>query len=248
MSRNTLVECAGAVENTTKLCRRSVSTPTKSDPRPRAHNGPRPSSIWPVRRSLQCPPIISPPSQDFSAVVEMRRSTRDMQSAPLREIVNLIAFVTSPRFILEGDLLTRSRRLSPSAGALHPVDVVVVDWRGAYRMMHYNGWERQLEILTIQNTLPLQDLAKKCCEILPEASGTALVFLGSLTTVDAAYERPMSLLWRDAGALMQTFALAATAYRLAFCPLGILGGEVIEATGLNGHDIRPAGIAMIGRS
>jgi hypothetical protein len=115
-------------------------------------------------------------------------------------------------------------------------------------MMHYNGWERQLEILTIQNTLPLQDLAKKCCEILPEASGTALVFLGSLTTVDAAYERPMSLLWRDAGALMQTFALAATAYRLAFCPLGILGGEVIEATGLNGHDIRPAGIAMIGRS
>ena len=45
-----------------------------------------------------------------------------------------------------------------------------------------------------------------------------------------------------------TFALAATAYRLAFCPLGILGGEVIEATGLNGHDIRPAGIAMIGRS
>ncbi len=45
---------------------------------------------------------------------------------------------------------------------------------------------------------------------------------------------------------MQTLALVATAYRLAFCPLGILGTPVVEAIGLS-REVVAVGAAMIGR-
>jgi hypothetical protein len=170
-----------------------------------------------------------------------------MRLAPMREIVNLVAFVTSPRFVREGDPLIRSRRLSASAGALHPIEVVVVDWRGTHRVMRYNVWKHQLEMLAVQNTLPIQNFIQKCVKLLPEASGTALVFTASLSTVAAVYENPTSLLWRDAGALLQMFAIASTAYRLAFCPLGILGNEVVQAIGTDERCIQSAGAAMVGR-
>jgi len=122
-----------------------------------------------------------------------------------------------------------------------------VDWRGTRRVMRYNGLDHRLELLAVQNASPLQDLVTKCSNLLPDAHGSALILLGSETTVNAAYERPTSLLWRDAGVLLQTFALAATAYRLAFCPLGILGSEIIEAAGLSEQGIQSTGAAIIGR-
>lgn len=224
-----------------------MSIPTESDPHPRVECDPRPSTLWPVRWSLRCPPVIAPSPQDFSTVIETRRSTRAIRPAPLRELVNLIAFATRPRFVREGDLLARSRRLSPSAGALHPIDVILVNWRGMHRVMRYNMWEHQLELLVVRDAQPLQNLAQKCVDVLPEARGTALILLACLPTVSAAYENPTSLLWRDAGALLQTLALTATAHRLAFCPLGILGGEIVQAIGFDKQRVQSAGVAMVGR-
>jgi len=203
--------------------------------------------LWPVRQSLRCPPVVAPLPQDFSTIVEARRSARAMRLAPLRELVNVIAFATRPRFVRDDESFARSRRLSPSAGALHPIDVLLVDWRGSPRVMRYDTWEHRLELLIVGNAQALGDLAQKCVEILPNTRGTALVLLGDLSTVSAAYENPTSLFWRDAGALLQTLALTATAYRLAFCPLGILGGEVASAIGLDKEHSQSAGAAMIGR-
>ena len=87
---------------------------------------------------------------------------------------------------------------------------------------------------------------KDCRQVLPEAAGTAIVFAGDMNRVAARYERPESLLWRDGGVLLQTLALVATAFRLAFCPLGILGTAAIEAVGLADH-LTAVGVAMIGR-
>lgn len=224
-----------------------MSTPTDKDPRPKVQPSVPASTVWPVRRIVRCPPVIAPPAQDFSTIIETRRSSRVMQPAPLREIVNLIAFTTRPRFVRENDLLLRSRRLSPSAGALHPLDVLVLDWRGSRRLLRYDAWAHQLEVLAVRQRQPLHSFIHKCADILPAAQGTAIVLLGDLATVRAAYENPISLLWRDAGALLQTLALTATAYRLAFCPLGILGGEIVQALELNEDHIQPVGIGVIGR-
>jgi Nitroreductase family len=171
-----------------------------------------------------------------------------MTFAPLREILNIVAFATRPRFVLAGDALKRTRRPAPSAGALHPLDIVLVDWRGAPRLMRYDSLSHQLELLIpIESPNHLDKLARATEEILPQARGTAIVLLGDVARVAATYENCDTLFWRDAGALLQTLFLTATAFRLAFCPLGILGQDVAGALGL-ARRLTAAGVALIGRS
>ena len=112
--------------------------------------------------------------------------------------------------------------------------------------MHYDPLAHQLDILVPKVLNNLCELAHAAGEIVPHARGTAVVLLADAARVAAAYDNPQSLLWRDAGALLQTLFLAATAFRLAFCPLGILGHEVVQALGLKKR-ITAAGVAMIGR-
>jgi Nitroreductase family len=170
-----------------------------------------------------------------------------MRHAPLREIVNVVAFTTQPRFVLANDALRRTRRPSPSAGALHPIDIALVDWRGALRLMRYDSFSHQLEILGPLKVLDdLHEFTGATEEIVSSARGTAVVLLGDVARVAAAYDNPDTLFWRDAGALLQTLFLAATAFRLAFCPLGILGHQVVQALGLEQRLIA-AGVALIGR-
>lgn len=171
-----------------------------------------------------------------------------MTYAPLREIVNLVAFATRPRFILAGDALKRTRRPAPSAGALHPLDIVLVDWRGTPRLLRYDPISHRLEVLITKDSCDhLDELACAMAEILPHARGTAIALLGDIVRVGAVYEDGDTLFWRDAGVLLQTLFVAATAYRLAFCPLGILGHELVRALGL-AQRLTPAGVAMIGRA
>ena len=228
-----------------RLCETSVKDHT--DPRPKSPPEAVPLVPWPVQRTLRCPPTTPPPLTSFTGVFEARRSSREMTHAPLREIVNVLAFATQPRFVLASDALKRTRRPSPSAGALHPIDIALVDWRGAPRLMRYDSLLHQLDILVPLTFLDdLRELAHTSEEILPGARGTAIVLLGDLARVAATYDNPDTLLWRDAGALLQTLFLAATAFRLAFCPLGILGHEVVRALGLE-QRLTAAGVALIGR-
>ncbi|NOK16003.1 hypothetical protein HMI50_02995 [Corallococcus carmarthensis] len=222
-------------------------TPIDQDPRPRLKAKTPVPLGWPLRSRVCCPPVVPPIPQAFAAVLEARRSIRVMQRAPLREIVNALAFATRPRVLREGDVLSRSRRPSPSAGALHPIELVLVDWRGRPRVMRYDAFSHQLELLIVADPEALRRFIRACGDLLPEVRGTALVLIGHASRTAAVYEMATSLLWRDAGALTQTLFLTATAFRLAFCPLGILGHEVVQALGLPA-DALATGAALIGRS
>ncbi len=218
-----------------------------TDPRPKSSPSFAPNIPWPVKRTLRCPPIMPPPPSLFTDVVEARRSDREMSHAPLREIINAVAFATRPRFVLANDALKRTHRPTPSAGAIHPLDVVLIDWRVAPRVMRYDSFFHQLELLkAFESAKDLTNLAHATEEILPRARATAIVLLGDTTRVAAAYDNSDTLFWRDAGALLQTLFLTATAFRLVFCPLGILGHEVVRALGLE-HRLTAAGVALIGR-
>ncbi|NMO18238.1 nitroreductase family protein [Pyxidicoccus fallax] len=195
---------------------------------------------------MSCPVVVPPPPETFAAVLEARRSRRRMRRAPLRQLINMLAYATAPRGRLEGDVFLRSRRPGPTAGAFHPIETVLVDWRGHPRVMRYDALSHRLELLAVSNVEPLRNFARACADMLPEAQGTALVFIGHEARVTAAYEDPASLLWRDSGALSQTLFLAATAFGLAFCPLDILGREVIQAIGLP-RDAVATGAVLLGR-
>jgi Nitroreductase family len=199
---------------------------------------------WPVSVVRRCDDVVPPVSRSFSSIIQERRSDRAIVRAPLRELVNAVAFATRPQAVMDGDQFCRSRRPSPSAGALHPVDILLV--HGRSRVFRYVPLTHRLEGLYVEHREHLDAFTSDCLEILPGARGTAVVLVGDVARVAAVYERPLSLLWRDGGALLQTLALVATAYRLAFCPLGILGTPVLQALGLP-EWVSGVGVAIIGR-
>jgi hypothetical protein len=92
---------------------------------------------------------------------------------------------------------------------------------------------------------PIQELIQTCSAILPEGRGTILVFVAEVQRTGSVYENPDSLIWRDAGALMQTLAFTFCAYGLAFCQLGILGNEIPSALNLSTRLIG-VGVAVAG--
>jgi len=83
--------------------------------------------------------------------------------------------------------------------------------------------------------------------MLPDARCDYLVLLADPAVTDSCYFDPQNLMWRDAGALMQTLHFCATAYRLAFCPAGITGAEIAASIFGSGSRLIGAGVAVVGR-
>lgn len=216
-----------------------------TDPTPRSIGRIRNPFVWPVQRAIVCPKVFPPSGPQFSDVIEKRRSGRQMSRLSMSEIVNTVAYVSVPRFQKDGDLAHRTLRPSISAGALHPVSVILVDGRQKSRAFRYDPLTHCLQLL-IASSSDLTSLAKKAETLVPDARGTMLVFLAEKSRTEAWYESGSSLYWRDAGALMQSIALTAAAFDQAFCPLGILGNEVADSLCGDG-DLIPCGVAMLGR-
>ena len=121
-------------------------------------------------------------------------------------------------------------RPSLSAGALHPLSVLLLPANGETLLQRYNSTNHQIETLAAR-TSRLAKVSANARRYLPNADGTVLVFVADRAGPEAVYENSESLIWRDAGALLQTLAITATAYNLAFCPLGYLGLDAIQALG-----------------
>ncbi|MGP8434971.1 hypothetical protein ACT2FY_24240 [Paraburkholderia fungorum] len=189
----------------------------------------RPSEYqWPVELAEALRAIEMPSGKSFTTVLEARRSARAVQRAPLPVILNMLAFATTPRFIKDGDLLRRTRRPSLSAGALHPLSVLLMPGEEDLRLLRVNVDDAVLEHISFPAG-ELVTVIERSRELLPEARGSLVALIADVSRPAAAYERFASLVWRDAGALLQTLALCSQAYGLAFCPLGLLGNEIVDA-------------------
>jgi Nitroreductase family len=225
-----------------------VSPPIESDPKPRPRAHASTSIPWPVRRSLRCPAVSSPALTSFADVFTGRRSSREIRRVQLRRVIEVIAYATRPRFTLLNDSLMRTRRPSPSAGALHPIEIIIIDWRGKPQVTRYDPVLHQLNMLNGRGSAAdLTELRNAVTRILPRSIATTIVLVADVGRIAAVYDNPESLLWRDAGALLQTIFLSATAFRLAFCPLGIMGHQIVRYLGLESI-LTAVGTALIGKS
>jgi nitroreductase len=161
--------------------------------------------------------------------------------ASLEQTVDALLFALRPRYWKQGDLLERSRRPSLSAGALHPISVLLFHERAAFRL---NAESCALERLRFSDEA-YAAWVSKCQRVLPEANGTFLALVADMARPRSAYANSESLVWRDAGALLQTIALVAELFGLGFCPLGILGNEVVTELHSDGQ-LLAVGAAAIG--
>ncbi|MBI0361031.1 nitroreductase family protein [Burkholderia oklahomensis] len=210
------------------------------DPKPLG-DGPYSDYIWPVDSSTQFEPLSAPARRTFVDVFEQRRSTRALSPAPLELTVGALLFALVPRFWKEGDVLRRSRRPTLSAGALHPISVLLFSESAVFRI---NADSCMLEKLAF--TTEVRDAwVSKCRRVLPAANGAFITLVADMARPMSAYADSETLVWRDAGAMLQTLALVAELFGLGFCPLGILGSEVVSALP-SGGQLLAAGAAAIG--
>lgn len=210
------------------------------DPKPLG-DSPCADFSWPVESTTPFSPFSPPSDRAFVDVFEQRRSTRKLAPAPLELTVGALLFALAPRFWKDGDPLRRSRRPALSAGALHPITVLLFHDQAVLRL---NADSCSLEKITF-SAKARGAWISECRRVLPDANGTFLTLVADMARPGSAYAHSETLVWRDAGAMLQTIALAAELFGLGFCPLGILGNEVVSALP-SGEQLLAVGGAAIG--
>jgi hypothetical protein len=136
-----------------------------------------------------------------------------------------------------------SRRPAPSAGAIHPIHLVVnVPPESAW--YRFDPMRRQL--IGLPTTVRAIDVRAAFDEVLPAAHAALMLFVAEPGMTAAKYEHFASLVWRDAGVLQGVVSLAAEALGLGCTLLGVTGdpwsAQLLDQPGLHG-----VGAAFVGR-
>ncbi|WP_326893474.1 hypothetical protein U8P73_31155 (plasmid) [Rhizobium beringeri] len=181
---------------------------------------------------------------DFGAVLRSRRTTRRLEKATLPQVAAVVREALKADFIGTGSHEGRKRKRVISAGALHPVKCVLIDPdEGA---IYYDDENDVFVAVQPRNQGLLGTYLAKCEDVLPTARGHVIGLIADVRDLSSVYTDHQSLLWRDAGAVLQTLALTSEASSLGFCPLGILGQELADAL-LADQAFVAVGAAVIGR-
>jgi len=196
-----------------------LSTP---DPKPRLQPFTYSPVIWPVSDSVALEPGSAPLVTDLASLWAERRSHLDGADPELGSIGAMLWHVnrtlaTAPSpygFPLE-------RRPVPSAGALHPVHILV-QLPQTSTWAKYNPQQHCLEVIA-DSAQVLDGLLEHAQSVSENRVGTYLAFVGEPGRLSAKYENHESLLWRDVGVLQGNICLAAQAHGLSACLLGVTG-------------------------
>ncbi len=168
-----------------------------------------------------------------------------MQVAALSRVASVVREALKSDFIGTGSHMGRKLKRVISAGALHPIKSVIID-RDGYAVAYDDNNDAFLAIKPRKLDLLAKGL-RGCATVLPSARGHVIALMADVHLTSTIYENPESLLWRDAGAVLQTLALASEAFDLGFCPLGILGQDFADAFLPEDHHYLWVGVAVIGQ-
>jgi SagB-type dehydrogenase family enzyme len=182
-------------------------------------------------------------SRPLSEVLRTRRSRRQWHPPALNEIAAVL--VRSARvldFAVGDDGYVMTHRPTPSAGARHPLDLHVL-------ASHVDGlapgaWRFDpVRCELVETRLAWQPTLRQLGDVMGSpVPPAAVVLVAHLDRTLARYPTGMSLVWRDAGALLATLHLAATDVDLASCMAGTCGLM------LNGKDgVVDVGALVVGR-
>jgi SagB-type dehydrogenase family enzyme len=221
-----------------------VEWPDLGQPTPRDTIRPHQPVQWPHGSALLL--SSSPPDCEASAVtlLRSRRTARHFSAvapADLSAWFDLSCRVQQRQASGLGFDLTR--RPAPSAGAIHPIHVVLA-WPQASAWHRYDPLDHALR--SFHGKADPREAHASLQQVLAAPHAALVLLAAEVGRTQAKYEHAASLVWRDAGALLATMALAAQAVSLAFCPLGVTGepwaSGLLEEDGLVG-----VGAAFVGR-
>ncbi|UDF29743.1 UNVERIFIED_ORG: hypothetical protein LHK14_00020 [Roseateles sp. XES5] len=218
-----------------------------------SHTDPQPTGGEPLSNDLEwLDPrdvhlVLQPSPLDklFASVVRTRRSRRAIAAASLEQVARTVRETLKADFVGYGEKQGRRLKAVLSAGAIHPVKAIVL--RRDHRPIVYDDVRDLFVSVQVRAPSAYTAFFQTCEAVLPEADGHWVALISDCRNVRRLYANHESLVWRDAGAVIQMMALTSEAHEMAFCPLGVVGGEIIEALLPETPDIVPVGVVALGR-
>lgn len=221
------------------------SWPSLGFPKPKSAALPYAPVAWNHAGVIALPWQTSKLAIDVGTVLAARRTRRSFGLLPRELLAALLQSVQSVAETGSSELgFPTSFRPTPSAGAIHPVHLVISspDLPGWHR---YDPFRHALLQLTSKVTSA--EVRQHMDEAVPSQQGTLIMLVAEPAMTAAKYDDAASLIWRDAGVLLGYLSVAAKALDLNFCPLGATGdpwaGQLVDQPGLHG-----VGLALVGTS
>jgi SagB-type dehydrogenase family enzyme len=190
--------------------------------------------------------IGAPLAKSFAEVIDDRRSIRQLKPPSVERLARLLWHGARTReTAVRSDGLLWQHRASPSAGGLHPIELFIVPASEA-TLLRYDPILHCLETLDSVDIGRLETARARLRAVADGAEATYLVLAADFARTEAVYHRAESLVWRDAGAMLATLHLTATAIELGFCMLGVHGNEVVGSVIGSPATLRAVGVAILG--
>lgn len=211
------------------------------EPVPRGEE--KPYTAWVAAGPLQPFPVNeNAPDISFADVCFARRTCYGGNALTTAEVGSLLHFVARTTTVVHASG-REVAKLKPtlSAGAKHPIHLVVFEGMADHPLAHVYDDERHglipLPLAQLDDVAPLYGHAMSSCR---SERGTLFLFVAEWGKTASRYSQHESLVWRDAGALLQQFSLAASALKLNCVPMGYTGDALVRA--LFGNDERFCGV------
>lgn len=195
------------------------------DPKPKIRRDNYTPFIYSIKNKISLERDFKVDSKDFLEVFFNRKSSRGLFNLSLDDLSKLLFYsckIKSIEFDEDDFLLTK--RVTPSAGSRHPIDLLISFPNAERDLYYYNPIDHTLGLLNLEkNKLDIffshinKNLSiENCCLIW---------FSIQTTKTSSKYENPESLYWKDLGVLIHALQLIATFLGYKSCPLGTLASD-----------------------
>lgn len=202
-----------------------------SEPLPREQPAPYQAIVWPAGSVVRLSPRTAPLDVELVSLLEQRQTRREFArgigNATLGEFLWLTLRSRSSWASPYGP--DQESRPYPSAGALHPIHVLVGTADAPWH--RYDPSDHALIELP-RSTENASLVRRDASQLVDLGAGVLLALVAEQGKTASKYINSESLIWRDAGVVLGYMSLVAEAMGLPFCPLGLTGnprlGDVLE--------------------
>lgn len=181
---------------------------------------------------------------NFFELPFLRKSTRCLSRLKDEQLSDILWFTSKVirANYSKGYILTH--RPTPSAGAIHPIDLLISIPNQPLILYYYNPFSHTLNQLKLSEEI-VKSFINHINKNLRLNDATLIWFIAHTNRTASKYENFQSLVWRDAGALLQSIQLTCTAMSLGSCPVGTLAEPFVHHL-FNDTNVISAGGIIVG--
>lgn len=192
----------------------------------------KPDLCDPFIYSIKCKHFLKrnflPQKKDFYSVIENRKSTRDFSRITFNQLEEMLFHISKITSInIDKYNYITTKRTVPSAGARHPIDILVSLPEKQRKLNYYNPLDHSLNELCVEDS-KLVNFYSKINENLNLENACIIWFAIQINKTASKYNNPESLYWKDTGILLYHIQLISSYLGLKSCPLGTLASEAFN--------------------